>query len=96
MLGVVRCGLMRSVRELLWIKRSLAFGYCQKISRFLKGEVSMIGQFRFSGAFPSSGKIRRKVVEKATELLDHISAEGVDCVASAVRTTLPGSLTASA
>lgn len=40
----------------------------------------MIGQFRFSGAFPSLGEIRRKVEEKATELLGHIGVEGADCV----------------
>ena len=40
----------------------------------------MIGQLRFSGAFPSLGEIRRKLDEQATELLDHIGAEGADCV----------------
>jgi hypothetical protein len=40
----------------------------------------MIGQFRFSGAFPSLGEIRRKVEEKTTELLDHMGGEGGDCV----------------
>jgi hypothetical protein len=47
---------------------------------FLKGYVSMIGQLRFSGAFPSVGEIRRKIDEKTTELLDHTGAEGADCV----------------
>jgi hypothetical protein len=40
----------------------------------------MIGQLRFLGAFPFLGEIRRKIDEKTTELLDHIGAEGADCV----------------
>jgi hypothetical protein len=40
----------------------------------------MIGQLRFSGAFPTLGEIRRKIEEKTTELLDHAGAEGADCV----------------
>ena len=40
----------------------------------------MIGQLRFPAAFPALGEIRRKVEERATELLDHIGREGADCV----------------
>lgn len=40
----------------------------------------MIGQFRFSGAFPSLGEIRRKVEGKTAELLGRMGVEGADCV----------------